>query len=106
MKLALNGATTKADLATDLRAATGGLDFVEILRKAASTCTHQPLTSESSDESGSNPSINSIEHVPPQPADYARIKTECEELSPCRYPALSISWCQDGCQYGAKPEDH
>jgi 2-keto-myo-inositol isomerase len=88
MKLALNGATTmKADLATDLRAAeAAGFDLVEIwaakLRnflKASSPADLRRLF----EESGLKPlSINSIEHVTFRtPADYAGIRTECEELS-------------------------
>jgi 2-keto-myo-inositol isomerase len=88
MKLALNGATTmKADLETDLRAANAaGFDFVEIwvakLRDFLKTYSAVDLR-KLFDESGLKPlSINSIEHITfRSPADYARIKAECEELS-------------------------
>lgn len=88
MKLALNGATTmKADLATDLRVAqTAGFDFHEIwaakLRAFLKTNSVTDLR-KLFDESGLEPlSINSIEHITfRSPAEYARIKAECEELS-------------------------
>jgi 2-keto-myo-inositol isomerase len=88
MKLALNGATTmKADLAMDLAAAgAAGFDFVEIwaakLRTFLKTNSADDLR-KLFDERGLEPlSINSIEHITfRSPADYARIKTECEELS-------------------------
>ena len=88
MKLALNGATTmKADLATDLRVAhEAGFDLVEIwaakLRTFLKTNSAADLR-KLLDETGLEPlSINSIEHVTfRSPADYAAIKTECDELS-------------------------
>ena len=88
MKLSFNGATTmKADLATDVRAASAaGFDYLEIwaaklreflksnsvsvLKKLFDECRIKPL------------SINSIEHITFREADaYERIRNECEELS-------------------------
>lgn len=89
MKLALNGATTmRADLATDIRAASAaGFDCVEIwaskLRnflKPNSTADLKSLF----DEQGIEPySINSIEHITFREAEaHAQLLEECEEL--CR----------------------
>ena len=88
MKLALNGATTmKADLATDVRAAAAaGFDYLEIwaakLREFLKTHSVADLKTLFK-EGGVKPlSINSIEHVTfRDPAAYAQIRTECEELS-------------------------
>ena len=88
MKIALNGATTmKADLRTDVQAAqAAGFDFVEIwaakLRDYLATRSVSSLR-ELIEESELKPlSINSIEHITFRSAsDYARIKSECEELS-------------------------
>ena len=88
MKLSFTGATTmKADLPTDIRAATAaGFDYVEIwaaqLRKFLqenSTASLKTLFA----ESGIKPlSINSIEHVTlREDSVYAQIRAECEELS-------------------------
>lgn len=87
MKLSFNGATTmKADLATDIRAASGAsFDYLEIwaakLREFLKTNTTADLKKLFT-ESGIKPlSINSIEHATfrDAPAD-AKIRTECEEL--------------------------
>src|SRR5215203_5170915 len=88
MKLALDGATTmRADLETDLRAATSaGFDFLEIwAAKLRAFLTHKS-TAELRDlftQSGISPlSINSIEHVTFRDAQaFESIKQECEELS-------------------------
>jgi len=88
MKIALNGATTmKADLETDLHAAKlAGFDFLEIwkskLRDFLKTNSVSDL--QRMFEAGGVPplSINSIEHISfRSPEDYAKIKSECEELS-------------------------
>ena len=90
MKLALNGATTmKADLRTDILAArAAGFDVLEIwaakLRhylnnESGSVTDLKELLSASAVKPWS---INSIEHITFRTADaYARIKSECEELS-------------------------
>jgi len=88
MKLSFNGATTmKADLATDIRAAAAaGFDYVEIwatkLRKYLQESSPADLKALFA-ENGIKPlSINSIEHITfRDPAAYALIRTECEELS-------------------------
>jgi 2-keto-myo-inositol isomerase len=88
MKLSLNGATTmKADLATDIRAAAAaGFDYHEIwaakLRKFLQQNSIADLKALFA-ENGIKPlSINSIEHVTfREPAAYAQIRAECEELS-------------------------
>jgi 2-keto-myo-inositol isomerase len=89
MKLALNGATTmKADLATDVRAASlAGFDYLEIwaakLRRfLESNGTNQ--LKELFDEHGLKPySINSIERISFREAKaHEKLLTECEEL--CR----------------------
>ena len=88
MKLSFNGATTmKADLPTDIRAASAaGFDYLEIwaakLRgflKSNSVSALKKLFV----ESGIKPlSINSIEQITfRDPSAYVQIKTECEELS-------------------------
>src|SRR6185295_6764956 len=87
MKLSLNGATTmKADLETDIQAAAAaGFDYVEIwaakLRKFLEAHKVADLK-KLLDEAKVKPlSINSIEHITfREPADYAKIKAECEEL--------------------------
>ena len=88
MKLALNGATTmRADLATDLHAASAaGFDYLEIWAAKLRAFLKQKSTSELKDlftESGLEPlSINSIEHITFRDAEaYRTIKRECEELS-------------------------
>lgn len=87
MKLSFNGATTmKADLATDVRAASGaGFDYLEIwaakLREFLKTNTAADLKKLFT-ENGIKPlSINSIEYITfrDAPAD-AKIRAECEEL--------------------------
>ncbi len=88
MKIALNGATTmKADLETDIKAAAeAGFDLIEIwaakLRVFLGTKSVDDLKALLS-ESGVQPySINSIEHITfRSDDDYAKIKSECEELS-------------------------
>lgn len=98
MKLALNGATTmKADLETDIRAASqAGFDYLEIwaakLRKFLEANTVGRLK-ELLDEHDLKPySINSIEHISFREAGrHAELLAECEEL--CRI-AQSI-----GCPY-------
>ena len=77
----------KADLATDVRAAAAaGFDYVEIraakLREYLKTGSVSDLKT-LFDEGGVKPlSINSIEHITFQDAAaYAKIRTECEELS-------------------------
>src|SRR4026209_3057603 len=96
MKLALNGATTmRADLATDLRAAkAAGFDYLEIWAAKLRAFLKERTTAELKDlfaESGLSPlSINSIEHVTfREPASYAAIKRECEEL---RSTAAAVGW--------------
>src|SRR5215203_2425383 len=88
MKLALNGATTmRADLETDLRAATSaGFDYLEIWAAKLRAFLNEKSTSELKDlftESGVPPlSINSIEHITFRDRHvYESIKQECEELS-------------------------
>ncbi len=88
MKIALNGATTmKADLGTDIRAASEvGFELIELwaakLRRFLNERTVADLATLLSD-GGLRPwSINSIEHITFRtPEDYAKIKAECEELS-------------------------
>lgn len=88
MKLALNGATTmKADLATDVRAASAaGFDYLEIwaakLREFLKTRSAADLQTLFKEGNLKPLSINSIEHVTfRDAAAYAQIRTECEELS-------------------------
>ena len=88
MRLALNGATTmRADLATDLRAASAaGFDYVEIWAAKLRAFLKERSTSELRDlftQSGIPPlSINSIEHVTFRDERAVEaIKQECEELS-------------------------
>ncbi len=89
MRLALNGATTmRADLATDVRAASeAGFDCLEIwaakLRKFLKSASAAELKS-LLDEYGVEPySINSIESITFRDAEgQARLLAECEEL--CR----------------------
>ena len=76
----------KADLETDIRAAAAaGFDYVEIwaakLRKFLEAHKVADLKT-LLDEANVKPlSINSIEHITfREPADYAKIKAECEEL--------------------------
>ncbi|MEA2203910.1 MAG: 2-keto-myo-inositol isomerase [Blastocatellia bacterium] len=90
MKLALNGATTmKADLRTDILAAqAASFDYVEIwaaklrnylIHESGSVADLRRLFEASAVEPLS---INSIEHITfRSDADYAKIKSECEELS-------------------------
>ena len=88
MKLSFNGATTmKADLVTDIQAAAAaGFDYLEIwaakLRKYLETNSVKDLAALFK-QNGIRPlSINSIEHITfREPAEYAKIRTECEELS-------------------------
>ena len=88
MKLSFNGATTmRADLSTDIRAAAAaGFDYLEIwaakLRKFLQENSAADLKALFA-ENGIKPlSINSIEHVTlREPAAYALIRAECEELS-------------------------
>ncbi len=88
MKVALNGATTmKADLATDLSAARlAGFDLLEIWKSKLHDFLRTKSVAELKkllEESGVSPlSINSIEHISFRNSeDYARIKSECDELS-------------------------
>jgi 2-keto-myo-inositol isomerase len=88
MKLSLNGATTmKADLATDVRAAAAAkFDYLEIWAAKLREFLRQHSLADLKnlfDDAGVKPlSINSIEHITfREPAAYARIKSECEELS-------------------------
>ena len=88
MKLALNGATTmRADLATDLQAASAaGFDYLEIWAAKLRAFLKERSTSVLKDlfaEWGLSPlSINSIEHVTfRDAAAYESIKQECEDLS-------------------------
>lgn len=89
MKLALNGATTmKADLETDIRAASrAGFDYLEIwaakLRRFLEANRPDRLK-ELFDEHGLKPySINSIEHITFRDTKkHAELLRECEEL--CR----------------------
>lgn len=88
MKLSFNGATTmKADLPADIRAASAaGFDYLEIwaakLRRFLKDNTAANLKL-LFDEAGIKPlSINSIEHITFRtPEAYARIQSECAELS-------------------------
>src|SRR6185295_8649452 len=88
MKLSFNGATTmQADLPTDIRAAAAaGFDYLEIwaakLRKFLLDHSASDLKALFT-ENGIKPlSINSIEHATlREPAAYAQIRAECEELS-------------------------
>jgi 2-keto-myo-inositol isomerase len=88
MKLSFNGATTmRADLETDIRAAAAaGFDYLEIwaakLRKFLKQNSAADLKALFT-ENGIKPlSINSIEHATlREPADFAEIKAECQELS-------------------------
>jgi 2-keto-myo-inositol isomerase len=92
MKLALNGATTmKADLTTDIRAASAaGFDCLEIwgakLRRFLNSHSTAELKS-LLDEDGIEPySINSIERITFREADeHAKLLAECEGL--CRVAA-------------------
>src|SRR5437773_8000095 len=88
MKLSLNGATTmKADLATDIRAAAlAKFDYLEIwaakLREFLKEHSPADLNDRFQDAGVKPLSINSIEHITFRDGSaYARIKTECEELS-------------------------
>lgn len=87
MKLSLNGATTmKADLATDVRAAAAaGFEYHEIWAAKLPPFLQTNSVADLKNlfkEHGVKPlSINSIEHITfRDPADYARIRTQCEEL--------------------------
>jgi 2-keto-myo-inositol isomerase len=98
MKLALNGATTmKADLSTDIRAASrAGFDGLEIwaakLRKYLGSNTTAELKSLLAEHRVEPYSINSIEHITfRDAARHQNLLAECEEL--CRV-AASI-----GCPY-------
>ena len=88
MKIALNGATTMhADLETDIKAASqAGFELIEIwaakLREFLKTKTVSELKTILDDANFEPYSINSIEHITfRSPADYEKIKAECEELS-------------------------
>ena len=88
MKLSFNGATTmKADLATDIRAASAaGFDYLEIwaakLRKFLKSNSVSDLKKLFNESNIKPLSINSIEHVTFRDAQsYARIRSECDELS-------------------------
>lgn len=92
LKLALNGATTmKADLATDIRAASAaGFDCLEIwaakLRMFLKTDSIGDLKRLFDEQRLAPYSINSIEHVTFRDADrHQRLLIECEEL--CRLAA-------------------
>ncbi len=87
MKLALNGATTmKADLETDIRAASAaGFDALEIwaakLRRFLKTDSPENLSSLLAEHRLEPYSINSIEHVTFRDADsHQKLLQECEEL--------------------------
>ena len=87
MRLALNGATTmRADLATDIRAASGaGFDCLEIwaakLRKFLESNSTAALKSLLDEHELEPYSINSIEHVTFRNGEaHARLLNECEEL--------------------------
>lgn len=89
MKLALNGATTmKADLATDIRAASAaGFDCLEIwaakLKAFLATNTTDDLNLLFRENHIEPYSINSIEHVTFRDEDgQIRLRSECEEI--CR----------------------
>lgn len=88
MKIALNGATTmKADLSTDIRAAShAGYDLIELwaskLRDFLEDSSTDALDVLLKNNGLKPHSINSIEHVTfRNETDYAGIKRECEELS-------------------------
>ena len=88
MKLSFNGATTmKADLPTDIRAAAAaGFDYLEIWAAKLRRFLEQHGTEDLNNLFNENRikplSINSIEHVTFRDTDvYAKIKTQCEELS-------------------------
>jgi len=88
MKLALNGATTMhADLATDIKVAgAAGFELIEIwaakLRQFLKSQTVDDLSELLKSHNLEPYSINSIEHITfREPADYEKIKAECEELS-------------------------
>ncbi|GIU82853.1 MAG: sugar phosphate isomerase/epimerase [Acidobacteria bacterium] len=88
MKLAFNGATTiKADLETDIRAASqAGFEFLEIWASKLRDFLRQKSTQELIELLKGNNlrpySINSIEHITfRSPEDYEKIKAEAEELS-------------------------
>lgn len=98
MKLALNGATTmKADLATDIRAASrAGFDGLEIwaakLRKYLASNSAEDLKSMFAEHRLEPYSINSIEHITfRDTASHQKLLAECEEL--CRVASLI------GCPY-------
>jgi 2-keto-myo-inositol isomerase len=87
MKLALNGATTmKADLASDIRAASAaGFDYLEIwatkLRKFLKSNTTGDLKALLDEHHLQPYSINSIEHITFRDAGaHERLLGECEEL--------------------------
>jgi 2-keto-myo-inositol isomerase len=89
MKLALNGATTmKADLATDIRAASAaGFDCLEIWSAKLKSFLRSNTTGDLKkmfEDNGIGPySINSIEHVTFRDEEgRARLRSECEEI--CR----------------------
>lgn len=89
MKLALNGATTmKADLATDIRAASaGGFDCLEIWSAKLRTYLRSNTTTDLKrmfDENSIEPySINSIEHITFRDNEgRTGLRSECEEI--CR----------------------
>jgi 2-keto-myo-inositol isomerase len=88
MKLSFNGATTmKADLPTDIRAASAaGFDYLEIWAAKLRDFLKQSSVSDLENlfaENGIKPlSINSIEHITfREPERFEGIKGECEELS-------------------------
>jgi 2-keto-myo-inositol isomerase len=88
MKLSFNGATTmKADLPTDIRAASSaGFAYLEIWAAKLRRYLRDNSTGDLKtlfDDNGIKPlSINSIEHVTFRAErDYDRIKAECEQLS-------------------------
>jgi 2-keto-myo-inositol isomerase len=92
MKLALNGATTmKADLVTDIRAASAaGFDCLEIWSAKLETFLRSNTTDDLKrmfQETGIEPySINSIERATFREAEgHARLRYECEEI--CRIAA-------------------
>lgn len=88
MKIALNGATTmRADLATDIKAASAaGFDLIEIwaakLREFLKNNSVGDLDALLKENNLQPYSINSIEHITFRNAeDYEKIKAETEELS-------------------------
>lgn len=92
MKLALNGATTmKADLATDIRAASAaGFDCLEIWSAKLKTYLRSNTTYDLKrmfHENSIEPySINSIEHITFRDDEgHERLRSECEEI--CRIAA-------------------